>query len=111
MSGIYEDAVTIAEELLRLVRSIAEPTPGPEGPSRHIKMDPWKVWSTKQEIQRTCDQLLVKTMGPMEFTTLLAGGYYPPPYFGFLDLGGEQLMTAPFLRVQSRVMKVKPCIS
>jgi hypothetical protein len=57
-----QDPVAIAEQLLKLVKSISEPN-----------VDSLKVWNTKVEIQDVCDKLLAKTLGPLEHTVLLAG--------------------------------------
>jgi hypothetical protein len=54
--------VAIAEQLLELVKSISEP-----------QVDPLKVYNTKIEIQNACDSLLIKLLGPLEYTVLVAG--------------------------------------
>jgi hypothetical protein len=57
-----QDAGAIAEELVKLVKSISEP-----------QGDSLKVWNTKIEIQNVCDSLLAKVLGPLEHTVLVAG--------------------------------------
>lgn len=54
--------VAIAEQLLELVKSISEP-----------QVDPLKVYNTKIDIQNACDSLLIKLLGPLEYTVLVAG--------------------------------------
>jgi len=56
------DPVAIAEELVKLVKSISEP-----------QVDLLKIWNTKIEIQNTCDSLLAEVLGPLELTVLVAG--------------------------------------
>ena len=62
MAHLTKDPVTIAEHLLGLVQSIAKPT-----------VDPLVVWNTKIEIQKVCDTLLARILGPLEQTILMAG--------------------------------------
>jgi hypothetical protein len=57
-----QDPVAIAEQLLKLVKSISEP-----------QVDSLKVWNTKIEIQNACDSLVAKVLGPLEHTILVAG--------------------------------------
>jgi hypothetical protein len=62
MLGNAKDSVAIAEQLLKLVRSISEPN-----------VDPLVVWNTNIEIQKVCDLLLARTLGPLEHTIIIAG--------------------------------------
>lgn len=57
-----KDSVAVAEKLLELVKSICNPN-----------VDPRTIWSTKTKIQNTCDVLLANVLGPLEYTTLVAG--------------------------------------
>jgi hypothetical protein len=65
-------AIPLAEQLLELVKSIAEPHPGSAN-ENGCDVDPLLAWNTKIKIQNICDKLLAKTMGPLEYTVLLAG--------------------------------------
>jgi hypothetical protein len=62
MSSHTKDSVPIAEKLFELVKSISEPN-----------ADAFTVWKTKNEIHKTCDILLAKTLGPLEHAALVAG--------------------------------------
>lgn len=57
-----KDSVAVAEKLLELVKSICNPN-----------VDPRTIWSTKTKIQNACDVLLANVLGPLEYTTLVAG--------------------------------------
>jgi hypothetical protein len=69
-TAIPASAIPLTEQLLGLVKSIAESHPGN---AKGLEVDPLLVWNTKIKIQKLCDRLLVKTMGPLEYTVLLAG--------------------------------------
>jgi hypothetical protein len=65
-------AIQHAEHLLRLVKSLADPVAtatGAAGPDS----DSLARWNAKTEIQRVCDRLLESTMGPLQYTVVLAG--------------------------------------
>jgi hypothetical protein len=64
MSSNTEQSVIIAEQLLELVKSISKPS-----------IDPIIAWNTKIEIQNACDSLLVKILGPLEHTAIVAGTF------------------------------------
>jgi len=57
-----QDPIAIAEDLVKLVKSISEP-----------QVDSLKIWNTKIAIQNACDSLLAKILGPLEHTVLVAG--------------------------------------
>ena len=68
---IPADTVTLAQQLLELVKSIAPPDA--HGVEKHADADPLLAWNANIQIQNICDRLLAKTMGPLEYTVLLAG--------------------------------------
>jgi len=60
--SVTEHSVTIAEQLLELVKSISKPD-----------ADPLMVWNTKVKIQNVCDSLLANVLGPLEHAIVMAG--------------------------------------
>ncbi|KAF8516483.1 hypothetical protein JB92DRAFT_2910214 [Gautieria morchelliformis] len=62
-SSPLPDVVLQAQQLLQLVTSISDPASG---------LDPLSAWNAKIQIQHICDTILQSTMGPLEYTVLLA---------------------------------------
>lgn len=62
MSNVANNTLPLAEKLLELVKSTSV-----------SNADPLTVWQTKIEIQNTCDLLLARTIGPLEYTILIGG--------------------------------------
>lgn len=64
---LSSDSVTLAEQLLQLVKSIAvdDAAAGTES-----DVDPYTVYNTKIKIQDVSDRLLAKTLGSLEYTVL-----------------------------------------
>ncbi|KAF8516485.1 S-adenosyl-L-methionine-dependent methyltransferase [Gautieria morchelliformis] len=62
-SSVSPDGIIQAQQLLQLVTSISDPTSG---------LDPLSVWNAKIQIQHICGKIMQSTMGPLEYTVLLA---------------------------------------
>ena len=67
---MLDDPVTLAQQLLDLVKSIYEPAPGGPKVERDGSFD---EWNARIKIQTVCDQLLAQVMGPSEYAILVAG--------------------------------------
>lgn len=73
---IPADTVSLAQQLLELVKFVAAPDQhGVEESQKRADVD-LLVGNAKTQIQNICNRLLVKTMGPLGYTLLLAGTRY-----------------------------------
>lgn len=63
--------ISIAEQLLELVRRVYVPVA--VGPNPRLSAS--EIYETKYLIEDLCGKLLRSVLGPLEYTTLLAGQY------------------------------------